>query len=454
MKKTKKYILYNRDCLKALRKIPSNYVDSCVCDPPYGLGKEPDIYNLMAAWLKGDNHEYSKSGFMGKSWDSGVPGPSYWNQVFRVLKPGGYCLVFAGTRTYDLMTIALRFAGFEIRDTIRYLQDEHYPAWVHGQGFPKSLNISKGIDKKFGKDPTVVGKRTDGRYKYGFSDKAKAALGKTAIKKTKGFVGEMGVITKPTTEEAQQWEGWGSSLKPAWEPIIIARKPLEGSIVENILAYGTGGINIDGCRIAYTKDNPPIPQIAQNKRNVQSSKTMYDGQSMSKSKTKAVIGGSEIGRFPANVIHDGSDTVVKDFARFGKSVSKKGKRRTAKVDNNTRLLNSSQVQVNCEYEDSGTVARFFFCAKASTKERSEGISSKKNTHPTVKPTALMQYLVRLVTPKNGICLDPFMGSGTTGVACMKEGFRFIGVELEEEYYDIAIQRIDFANKHTLRGILC
>jgi predicted RNA methylase len=379
-------VLVQGDCLEALKAIPDNSVDSVVTDPPYGLS------------------------FMGKKWDYDVPSVEVWAECLRVLKPGGHLLAFAGTRTQHRMACRIEDAGFEIRDMI---------AWVYGSGFPKSLDVSKSIDKR--KDWASL-KKLGAAIKV-----ARNALGisQSEAARRVGLIGEgeslggggfmwfetgrlptreewprvkaalelgdnfdaafeaaerevVGVqknamsgwdmdggtrfadrnITAPATEAARQWQGWGTALKPALEPITVARKPQAGTVAANVLEHGTGALNVEGCRVG--------------------------------------------GRWPANLIHDGSEEPA-------------------------ALL--------------GDAARFFYCAKASRSDRGEG-----NNHPTVKPTDLMRYLCRLVTPPGGTVLDPFMGSGSTGKAAMLEGFRFIGIERDAEYIKIAQARIDHVRK--------
>ena len=232
-------------------------------------------------------------------------------------------------------------------------------------------------------------------------------------------------------------DGWGTALKPAHEPIVMARKFIEGTNKNNREKYGTGGINIDGCRIPYGEGNEPIPQLAQGKTKVNSTKTMFDGPSLHKSKTEAVIGGSLDGRFPANVMHDGSEEVVSEFPSTGQGGGKPYSYAGREYDNkDTSMFNGDKPQAPSNYNDAGSAARFFYCAKVSKSERGDD-----NTHPTVKPQELMKYLCRLVTPKGGIVLDPFMGSGSTGMAAKDEGFGFIGIEREKEYFEIAEGRI-------------
>jgi site-specific DNA-methyltransferase (adenine-specific) len=331
--------LIHGDCIEVLRAMPDCSVDAVVTDPPYGLS------------------------FMGKKWDYDVPGVEVWAECLRVLKPGGHLLAFAGTRTQHRMAVRIEDAGFEIRDMI---------AWVYGSGFPKSLDVSKAIDKAAGAEREVVGETRKG-----------------AQSESTGRYGAWGdgiTPTLPATPEAKQWQGWGTALKPALEPITVARKPLIGTVAENVLQHGTGAINVDGCRVGTEE----IIDFKRKENSITASgwkdvnRNPYEQHSQ--------------GRWPANFIHDGSEEV-------------------------TDLL--------------GSAARFFYCAKASKRDRDEG-----NHHPTVKPTDLMRYLCRLVTPPDGIVLDPFMGSGSTGKAAALEGFSFIGIEREAEYVAIAQARIN------------
>ncbi len=396
--------IYTGNNIDILKTFPDNSIDSIVTDPPYGLGKEPNAVEVLQSWITTGYHEIKGKGFMGKEWDSFVPQPIFWKECFRVLKHGGHLLSFAGTRTYDWMVMGIRLAGFEIRDQI---------AWLYGSGFPKSLNVSKAIDKMMGAEREVVGK---------------GVSGKTAIWSEDGGMGNFD-ITAPSTDEAKQWQGWGTALKPALEPIVMARKPLESTVANNVLKYGVGGINIDGCRIPTTdSDKYDLEQRGISKaKGVQDDETFLDAIHGKDMKHGVV----ENGRFPANVILDGSDEVVDTFPN----------------------------------SDEESPARFFYTAKSSQSERNFGLgefedsvttdgriksidnaynrgeTTRKNIHPTVKPIDLMRYLVRLVTPKGGICLDPFMGSGTTAVACKAEKVNYIGCELEPEYVKIAEARI-------------
>jgi len=329
------------DCLDVLRTLPADSVDAIVTDPPYGLA------------------------FMGKKWDYDVPSEAIWRECLRVLKPGGHLLAFAGTRTQHRMAVRIEDAGFEIRDMI---------AWVYGSGFPKSLDASKSIDKAAGHWRGKAGEVV--------SDNG-AMSGGNYERTPKG---------DPITAAAVAWQGWGTALKPALEPITVARKPLIGTVAENVLAHGTGAINVDGCRIGTTKDVPFSPK-----------KVPASLHTVSMPGNTGTSGwDANIGRWPANLIHDGSEKVA-------------------------GLLNDA--------------ARFFYCAKASKRDRGEG-----NNHPTVKPTDLMRYLCRLVTPPGGTVLDPFMGSGSTGKAAMLEGFDFIGIERDPEYVKIAEARIGAAKQ--------
>ena len=349
------YELFQGDCIEGMRAFPDNSFDSIVTDPPYELG------------------------FMGKAWDaSGIANnPVMWAEALRVLKPGGHLLAFSGSRTYHRMTCAIEDAGFEIRDSI---------AWLYGSGFPKSLDVSKAIDKAAGAVREVIGPK---KFADGSTTRKTQNLGGVVFGDAESRDSNM--ATAPATDAARQWEGWGTALKPAHEPICVARKPLAKgyTVAANVLAHGTGALNIDGCRVA-----------GESTRRSNTAEMGYHGGNLADSYET----GSDAGRWPANLIHDGSDEVVALF---------------------------------------GEPARFFYCAKTSKADRGA------NTHPTVKPTELMAYLCRLVTPPGGLILDPFMGSGSTGKAAMREGFRFIGCELSAEYLAIAEARIS----HELIGDL-
>jgi site-specific DNA-methyltransferase (adenine-specific) len=380
-------LLLNGDCIEEMQKMIDEgvQVDSVVTDPPYELG------------------------FMGKSWDStGIAfQKETWELAYQLLKPGGHLLAFSSSRTYHRMAVAIEDAGFEIRDQLM---------WIYGSGFPKSYNIGKGVDKKLGNEREVVGKGKAGAaFHYG-------AVGDGGFGNT--FDGN-GIASSEweTTQGKSEWEGWGTALKPAHEPIVMARKPLEGTVADNVLKHGTGGINIDGCRI---QTDEKLNIGSNNRENGVVNFGMKDDKDSQKQ--------NELGRFPANVMHDGSEEVVSGFPN---TKSTKGNPRTASIKNQTRLNNSEEVFVNCEYDDEGSAARFFYCPKVSKSERGED-----NTHPTVKPQELMKYLCRLVTPKDGTVLDPFMGSGSTGMAAKDEGFDFIGIEQEKEYFEIADSRIN------------
>lgn len=391
------------DCLDVLKTLDDNSVDSIVTDPPYGLS------------------------FMGKAWDKSVPSVEVWQECLRVLKPGGHLLSFAGTRTQHRMAVAIEDAGFEIRDMI---------AWMYSTGFPKSHDVSKGIDKVMGAEREVVGEKITGGIKR--PPKAKKSSDEYDENRGNNYTsGHTKVeVTKPASSEAKQWEGWGSALKPALEPITVARKPFDTTIAKNVLKWGTGGINIDACRV-------PTEDSSNHSRSDESSvsKGKYgDSKGQETHKTP----GQQLGRFPANLIHDGSDEVVSLFPES------KGQQGDVK---GTEKSKTGGVGTNCygEYKrietpkrnDSGSAARFFYCAKASKKDRNEGIENP-NTHPTLKPTKLMRYLCKLVTPPNGTVLDPFMGSGSTGKGAVLEGFDFIGIELDENYLTIAKNRIEYA----------
>ena len=422
--------LHNGDCLNVLKMMIEDevFVDSIVTDPPYELG------------------------FMGRSWDStGIAfQKETWELCFKVLKPGGHLLAFSGSRTYHRMAVAIEDAGFEIRDQVM---------WLYGSGFPKSMNVGKALDKKLGNE------------RESFGTKLKKAGDMRGGNYVKG--GDYKSIEIEITKGNTEWEGWGTALKPAHEPLVLARKPLsENSVVDNVLKHRTGGINIDECRVEgndakYPDTNPDFrDQGRQSKENIGIDKLSF-GQTENVKRKKVVrksrdengvwtndnsgmkAEGSEYadadprGRFPSNVMHDGSGSIKELF------------------------------------EDK---SKYFYCAKTSKAERNQGLDNfiKKNKvfngqspnaskdmkgveqkfttkpsaniHPTVKPIKLMKYLCRLITPKGGTILDPFMGSGSTGMAAKEENFEFVGIEKEEEYFNIASARIESVEtKSTLEG---
>lgn len=370
--------LLHGDCLEQMKTLPDNSVDAIVTDPPYGIS------------------------FMAKKWDYDVPKVDVWQEAMRVLKPGGHALIACGTRTQHRMVVNIEDAGFEIRDVV---------SWIYGSGFPKSLNISKAIDKAAGAEREkimVPTKKGDHAGQAG-----NIALGASG----------MTDISAPATDAAKQWDGWGTALKPACEFFTLARKPLsEKTVAANVLKWGTGGINVDGCRVG-TEDriNPPVGDLT----SIGSSRSAPKGE-----------GTKVIGRFPANLIHDGSDEVLAGFpeTKSGVAVKKNLDGRTYNAHQEWGLKAKAGEDVG--YGDKGSAARFFYCPKASKADRDEG-----NKHPTVKPTALMAYLCRLITPPGGTVLDPFMGSGSTGKAAVREGFDFIGCELDADYHAIATARI-------------
>ena len=416
--------IYHGDCREVMPTLHAESVDSIVCDPPYGLS------------------------FMGKGWDHGVPGVEFWAEALRVAKPGAHLLAFGGTRTYHRLACAIEDAGWEIRDCVM---------WVYGSGFPKSLDVSKAIDKAAGAEREVVGFKENsfGRKPGGGDGWGEAIEGGKASD-------HVFDITAPATDAARQWSGWGTALKPAWEPIIVARKPLCGTVAENVLTHGTGGINVDGCRVGI--DSGDLDQM-QGRSGKRTAPHLLKGMPATSWEPTAS------GRWPANVIHDGSDEVVGLFpnadARNGGNTG---------TDSGGVYSGTWGTTETTQYRDSGSAARFFYCAKASKADRDEGCDGlpqtikqsvahgdkrhgtlpytnepremkprpRGNHHPTVKPTALMRYLCRLVTPPGGVVLDPFTGSGSTGKAAILEGFRFIGIEREAEYVEIAKARIGAA----------
>lgn len=496
MKTEQKIICGNN--IETLKQFPDNYFDSIVTDPPYGYK------------------------FMGKKWDYEVPSVEFWEEAFRVLKYGGHLLSFCGTRTYHRMVVNIEDAGFEIRDCIQ---------WIYGSGFPKSHNISKAIDKQFGvereKEPNPLALKQTGQ---------DAGKGLSGSKNSVKFI-----EPNPVTDEAKQWDGWGTALKPANEPICVARKPIEErlTIADNVMKHGTGAINIDGCRISHNEE--------QKITNRKDKGATWNIENCGFDNTKnSIASASALGRFPANVIfshspdcvcvgtkkvkgtctgnaekgensngaiesirrgeftdrtdENGLETVenwscvdgcpIKELDKQS-GITKSGKVKEDKSsysgESNTKFLRGVS-NSNNQHGDIGGASRFFYVAKPSKAERNKGLenfedkkgsnltntsgrdigaklfcqicnkrqgaclcespefthdnqSTRKNNHPTVKPVKLIQYLIRLITPPNGIVLDPFNGSGTTGIACKAEGFNYVGLELDSEYCKISEARI-------------
>ncbi len=410
--------LYNDDCLKILKTFADNSIDAIVTDPPYGIK------------------------FMGKKWDYNIPSVEIWQECFRVLKFGGHILVACGTKTQHRMACNIEDAGFEIRDLI---------AWIYGSGFPKSLNIGKAVDELQGNEREEIGIKNHANKNFNDNLYAQDPANKN---NTKVFGYGEEILTKGNSE----WEGWGTGLKPAMELWTLARKPLlEKTVANNVLKWGVGGLNIDGCRIE-TED-----KTQRNNREVEW------GVRNDKSDNEENIFGSELGRFPANVIHDGSEEVLELFPETSPSIkSERGKVEIFKKENS--WIGDSTVR---GHNDFGSAARFFYCAKASNSERNEnldefeeqitddgrnkkidnpflrGKTERHNTHPCIKPIKLMIYLCKLITPKNGVILDPFMGSGSTGIAAKMEDFHFIGIEIDENYFKIAETRINNKEINTI-----
>jgi DNA modification methylase len=436
-------VLVHGDCLTLLAELPEGSVDAIVTDPPYGLG------------------------FMGKAWDDLPPGEEWAKACYRVLKPGGHLLAFGGTRTWHRLAVAVEDAGFEMRDSI---------AWLYGSGFPKSLDVSKAIDKAAGATREVTGER---RWT---SPKMDAGQGVSGLRVSGGFAGEYEgervsvPLTAPATPDAEKWQGWGTALKPAFEPIVVARKPLTGTVAANVLAHGTGGLNIDACRIEGAAAS--------------AGGTRRSGGIMGAS---TPLGGWEPtpgqGRWPANVVLDESQAAALD-QQSGTFKGRVGMRQHGSGTNSVygKFDRSEMSTGHAGTEDSGGASRFFYVAKAPKKERpsyvkegagqgeviartvkqcatcgSKTIKSgaggapacghgtwehvkiaereERVAHPTVKPLALMRWLVRLVTPPGGTVLDPFGGSGATAEAAMQEGFDCIIVEREADYLPLIRERV-------------
>lgn len=437
-----RYQVIQGDCREVLKTLADSSIDSVITDPPYELG------------------------FMGKGWDrSGIAyDVEVWRECLRVLKPGGHLLAFGGSRTYHRLACAIEDAGFEIRDDIDFWYDanpifaEFYDSlteaqkemlhasagaphlsWGYGSGFPKSLDVSKAIDAAAGVAREVVGQGA-------FASRRPNGIGSSVAHGE--YTTEAGhPLTAPATEAAKQWSGWGTALKPAHEPIVLARKPPIGTVAENVLQHGTGGLNINGCRIDAPdgidggRDFEAVPLDIK----ARAATGIYGDQ------TARIYKPNDQGRWPANVIHDGSEEVLAVFPETTSGSL------SPYIENhqNASSFQMSREKTFTSEANSGSAARFFYCAKASKSDREDGLdflplrsagrtNGSRNHHPTVKPTGLTRYLCRLITPPKGTVLDPFCGSGSTGRGAMIEKFNFIGIDLSAEYCEIAKLRIEAA----------
>jgi len=425
-------VVYHGSNLDVLPTLPDNSVDAIVTDPPYELG------------------------FMGKSWDSS--GIAYsvelWAECLRVLKPGGHLLAFGGSRTWHRIAVAIEDAGFDVRDSI---------AWLYGSGFPKSLDISKAIDKAAGAEREVVTDIVEDLFGTHEVKREREAygIGNTSDTFSGHADGAMARETLPATDEAKKWQGWGTALKPAFEPVVVARKPLVGTVAANVLLWGVGGLNIDGSRIGRADGDNSSAGNRTATFGTQDTQSGGDGS-----------GGWEQnggGRWPANIILDEYTAGLLPESAATGSGKASGFRKGGGDGNSVGLAGTKNAADG--FSDSGSVSRFFYVAKASKKDRNEGLEdleaqrhsdrenaegvggdnprnrtneAKQNFHPTVKPTALMEYLIKLVTPPGGTVLDPFTGSGSTGKAALLNGFKFIGIELTADYLPIIEGRLKHA----------
>ncbi|MCA3628420.1 MAG: site-specific DNA-methyltransferase [Methylobacterium sp.] len=416
------------DCLALIRAVPDCSIDSIVTDPPYALVSIVKRFGKAGSAPAKGNEAYARAsaGFMGKAWDTGdvAFAVEFWAECLRVLKPGGHVAAFSGTRTYHRLACAIEDAGFEIRDQL---------AWVYGTGFPKSHDVSKAIDRHNG----------DLREKVRVSADALtnppnlvggAAKGADRPWREKALAAGYHEVDGPSAASAA-WQGWGTALKPAWETICLARKPLIGTVAENVLAHGTGAINVDACRVDAGGDKLGGGMASMGRPKVSEGwdrPWMHDKAATDRKKieaTRKVAEAEAKGRFPANILHDGSAEVVECFPET--SASSGQPRNNGEFKSVAKGRDLPHVTLG-HADAGGSAARFFYSAKADKDDR---LGSK---HPTVKPVDLMQWLCRLITPPGGLVLDPFAGTGTTGEAAWRGGFRALLFEREVEYQaDIA-----------------
>jgi len=449
-------VLHVGDSRDVLAGFAAASIDAVVCDPPYALVSIGKRFGKAGAapakdyagTREGATGAYARAsaGFMGQAWDTGETAfdPAFWRAVLRVLKPGGHVVAFGGTRSYHHLATAIETAGFEMRDSIgdmfdlvpevrRFVESlddaqrdaflriadligfEGILAWVYGTRFPKNHDVAKGIDKAAGAKRRVLAEGAPVKRMIPGADQHKAGW-----EKTNGRV-FVPTVTAPATAEAERWQGFGTALKPAFEPIVLARKPLEGTVAETVLRYGTGALNIDGCRVGSSKTVPA--SLPKNRSEV------YGGGIGGPRQADEEPGRDpNVGRHPANLIHDGSDGVVAAFPAEAGAYAPVRTRGSDKFRNTYGAFAGNRDEAGSTFHgDSGSAARFFYSAKADADDR------LGSGHPTIKPVDLMRWLVRLVTPPGGVVLDPFAGTGTTGEAAFREGCRAVLVEREERY---------------------
>lgn len=469
------------DCLEVLKNLPDNALDACVVDPPYGLGnKEPTMPEIVA-YLQGEELD-TGGDFMGKRWS--VPSVAVWKEVFRVLKPGAHVLCFAGTRTFDLISIGLRAAGFEMRDTIS--EDHPCLQWRYGQGFPKSLNVGKAIDEAVGAVREVLGpyRTPDGQVLTTYNNWQDVSLqnGTQARRQP--------MLTAPATENAKNWEGWGTALKPSWEPVLVYRKPLIGTVAQNVVSHGTGAINIDACRV-QSDGSHFRTTVTGRTGGMTVGADDREGAALGMFQQGKVFEPTNHagGRWPPNLVMTHSDGCKKVGStkvpatsvsknKPGTAVRKSGVHQEAGGhqtigrenpvsgygdDDGTETVTAWECVEGCpiralDEQDTGRVSRFFpqfegqtkvhipfFYTSKPSKSETTLEGEIENNHPTKKPVALMRWLVKLVTPKGGIVLDPYCGSGSTLHAAVEEGCRFVGIERDPSFHEISRRRM---------GIVC
>ena len=438
------FTLLHGDVLDRLKEIPDNTFHAVLTDPPYGLSDDPDMAEVLSHWLNGDDYEHRGSGFVGKSWDSFVPGPSAWKEMLRTCRPGAILLAFCGTRTADLMSIAIRLGGWKKIDEVDVYGSIDWLSWVYGSGFPKSFNISRQFDKRVGEQGEVLETLTvpDQRNGHGreYGSHLYAHSGRENIEHTH---------YAPSSDEAKRWYDYGTTLCPAHEVILVYRKEREGTFLDNAEKWGTGVLNIGGGRIP-TSGKDKEKHLAEWSRQ-QSGESDESSVFGSMQKDVDLSSYAKEGRWPKNVVfvdEENAHNLSEDLEEQGGLSTSQRTHRGSGINGNLFKSPSYESTVR-GHNDSGTVKRFFYVSKCGRRERDFG-TGDGNTHPTLKPIQLCKYLATLIRPPEGVdgtILVPYSGAGSEAIGANLAGWTSVwGIEQDGEYAELAARRYDFWNE--------